>query len=462
MATETDGMLFPLPDDQLPRVEIDPQTIAEWKAEAQDAIARLMMDRDSWFYRFDEAHPSYKRTYDKNGTRGCIRMLPDTNVMEYLAQGELHTTIKDVIYAMHCETTHQLRTLFAQLYQDIGLDTAFVQLYEGTTADDPFNRVAMVWAALHPNMATARDYLHFDLSCSTKDAYGRTVLVNYRKSHDLRPDQLINDHALDIARRYTHGISTYCADRSGRVLMTTMGHIAVESKLSTWILKCIMPALYKRTLNYHGLVEAKALQQIGFTPDTLAERNSAHASMCRVCRKSFGITRHRNWCRGCGHAVCRNCNMKIALLQDGVQLGPRLPVVLAQFCMRCLLHASEQRIKSDLEHERMMADEQPQQVLWWENINLVDESSIDGLLDLHRDHLDLQDDDTLKLSFDRRFSGATFSTTDSGPEEELCLTKASTKADALALVAASVAENAALLRQMHQEQYTNQRSQSVL
>lgn len=453
MAADTEGMLFPLPDDQLPRVKIDQQTIAQWKAEAQDAINRVLMDRASWFYRFDEADPDYTRVYDKNGTRGCMRELSSNGEVEYLAQGVLHTTIEDVLYALSCETTHQQRVQFAQLYQPIGLDTAILQLYEGATREDPFNRMAMIWAAIHPEVASARDYLHFDVCCTAKDAFGSTVLVNYRKSYDLRPDQLIKDHGLDITRRNTYGITTYHADQSGHVITTALGHITAESKLAGWILKIIIPMLYKRTLNYYGLVEAKALQEIGFTPETLADRTSGHAPMCRVCRKSFGMTRHRNWCRGCGHAVCRKCNMKVALLKQGVQLGPRPPVVLARFCMRCLLHASEQRIKRDLEHKRALAIEPPPQVLWWESINLVDESSIDGLLDLHRDR---EDDEALKLSLDRRISDATLSSTEEG---ELSLTK---KADELALVAASVAEHAALLRQMHQAQITSQRSQLVV
>lgn len=459
MASGTEDMLFPLPKHQLPRVNIDAHTIAKWKGEAQDAIAGLMVNGDSWFYRFNDADPSYARTFDKNGTRGCMRMLPDTHVMEYIAQAELHTTIRDVVYALSSETTQQQRSLFAQLYQDMCLDTAIVQLYEGATADDPFYRVAMLWVALDPEMTSARDYLHFDFSCTTKDAYDRPVLVNYRETYNLRPDQLIKDHPLQISRQYTHGMTTYCSDRAGRVVMTTMGHIELESKFSGWVLKTMIPSMFKRTLNYHGFVEAKALQQNGFTAETLVDRSSTRASLCHVCHKTFGLTRHRNWCRGCGHAVCRNCNMKIALLRKGVQLGPRLPIVLARFCMRCLLYANEQRMKSEREHTRMMATEQSEEVRWWESINLASGTSIEGLLDLHRDRLAAKDSD---VSLDPRFTTATFSTTGSGPDDESELAKASSKADELALVAASVAKNAALLREMHEKHYTRKRTQSGL
>lgn len=458
MTTETDGMLFPLPDDQLPRVYIDRQTIAQWKHEAQDAIDSFLMDKSSWFYRFDASNPGFTRAYDKNGTRGCMRVLPETHTVEFLAQAELHITMEDVVYAMRSETTQQQRAMHAQLSQHMCLDTAILKLYEGATHEDPFHRVAMVWMAISPDRTVARDYIHFDFSCSTKDAEGRSVLVQYRKTHDLRPEQL-TDHTLKINRRYTHGISTFRQDHSGRVVATSLGHIVLETKFSLLVLKIIMPSVYKTTVNHHGLLEAKALQDMGLTAETLAERSSAPASMCRVCRKGFNVMRRRKWCGGCGHAICRNCTMKIAMLKRGVLLASRLPVAHARFCLRCLLHASERRIKSDLEHEQTTTTEeqQPQQELPSKIVTLVDDSSIDGLLELHREHLELKNGDSSKLSMGVRSSAATFSTMDSALEDELLIDAASAKADELALAAASVAEHAALLRQMHQEHYMGQR-----
>lgn len=448
-------MLFPLPDHQLPRVNIDAQTIVDWKAEAQDAVAHVLMDRSSWHYCFDECDPSFTRGYDKNGARGSTRVLPGTTDVEYLSQGELHMTLDDVVYAMTCDTTQQQRALLAQLYQDVCVDTAILQLCEGARADDPFHRVAMIWAILHPEkLPLPQDYIHFQMSFTTADAEGRPVLALYRKAHDLRPGQLIRDHGLEIDRKYTFALTTFrAAAYSGPVIMTVLGHVDLNTKFSTRVFKRIMPTVFKRTLNHHKIVHARNLELIGITADTLCDRNHSQTSMCRVCHKSFGyMIRRRKWCQGCGHAMCRNCNMEIALLKDGVQLGPRLLVVLARFCLRCLLHASEQRIKSDVAREKMLSSETQSRVYWWENINVVDENCVDGLLDAHRETLGLRRGDLHQKSSVAE-TDVSFSTSDSGPEEESSLASAIAKAEELTLIAAFVAENTAQLRQIHRQRH---------
>lgn len=439
MATD---MRFPLPHDQLPRVQIAPQTIAQWKAEAQDAISRVMMDTHSWFYRFDEYDPSFTRSYDKNGSRGYMRVLPGTNVVEYLSQSELHMTLEDVIYSTYCCTTQQQRAVHAQLYQDTCLDSAILELYERATPTDPFNRVALLWTALCPklpsaplkwSLSAARDYVYFDISYTTKDAGGRTVLVHYRKSQDLGPDQLVQDHSLSINRRCTHAMSTFSLHDGDRLAMTSWGRIALESTFSALSFKVILPVLFNRELNHMELVAVRNLQLLGITAATLAEKNPAPASMCRVCHKGFGLIRKRTWCRACGHAICRSCYMKIALLKDGLLAGPSLPILKARICQRCLLHASEQRIKSELTHECMLGGAQHSRVQWWESINVVDEISIDGL---HQRN-------------GARSSAATsssVSSSDSGLLDELGLGNRET----LARVAATVAEHTAHLRQKRQ------------
>lgn len=156
--------------------------------------------------------------------------------------------------------------------------------------------------------------------------------------------------------------------------------------------------------------------------------------MCNVCHSGFGMLRMRKWCQGCGHAICRNCTTKVALLKDGVLLGPCIPTVKARFCLRCLLHllhASEQRVKSELEHKRMMSSELQSDAFWWENINVVAESSVIECLDILREPLELSDDDEEDGSSATIFSS--FSISDSGLREEFGV--ASTKNDGLLCVA---------------------------
>lgn len=457
---------FPVREDRLPRVHVDPETVAQWKTEAQEAIAAVLADQGSWYYAFDQSNPAYKAMYEKSTTTGCMRVLPDSTTVEYLSRGELLVSVDDLVHGLKCETTAEQRLVYAQLYDDICLDGAILELFEPSTIEDPFYGVSMKWVAFTMPMHATREYLHFEYNCTTRDADGRTVLVNYRKSPDLTPEQL-TDHSLDFTRHPHFGISMFCELDNQRVMLTAMGHVASVGSLPRWVLKVAMPVLYHRVLNHYRAVNARALAHAGVTAETLAPHRPMPETICHVCHKNFGMRRRKKWCGGCGHAVCRGCKMTIALLKEGSEVSPRMPTVRARFCLHCLLYARQKRVKSAMIELQARVSARETELSRRDYGSsmfgscFIDEGSIDGLIDLCQS-VDLDsdqsseydtadaEDDLIRLSIDETDSEPTNSPT----FQALSMAKASAKAEELESVARAMVEQAALLRSIHEERHS--------
>lgn len=391
---------FPLPPDQLPRVQIDAATALRWKEQAQATIAGILMDKGSWYYRFDQAHPAYKGVYDKNDTQGCARVLPESNRIEFLCRGQMHMSLDDIVYGLRAQTTAEQRSVLAQLYQDVCVDGALLALLESHTEQDPFHGAAIKWSAFLPPLKqffSVNDYIHYEYCCTATDADGHKVLVQYKTSPEFAPDQL-TDHALSIARKKTFIVTTFRQDEREQLTITTLVQNEASGSLPTWKLKVLTPVLYQRMLYHYGLVNVKALAHAGITAATLAPRKQEQATNCRVCRKRFGLRRFKKWCQACGHAMCRSCTMKLSLVNDsGEQGGTRLPLVKARFCVRCLIQARERRIKCDHDRKQQRkerASERVTSLCEFDDASLdswiVDPDALDDLLDLHA--IDLGED----------------------------------------------------------------------
>lgn len=459
---------FPVREDQLPRVHVDAETVAQWKLEAQEDIAAVLADQASWYYTFDQSNPSFKPMYDRNSTTtGHMRVLPDSATVEYLSRCELHMPLNDLVHGLKCETTSEQRLVYAQLYDDICLDGAILELFEPSTIEDPFYGVSMKWVAFTMPMNATREYLHFEYNCTTRDAQGRRVLVNYRKSPDLTPEQL-TDHALGLTRRPHFGISMFCELDDQRVMLTAMGHVASVGSLRRWVLKVGLPVLFHRALNHYCAVNARALAHAGVTAETLAPRRPMPETICHVCHKTFGLRRRKKWCGGCGHAVCRGCKMTIALVKEGSELSPRMPTVRARFCLHCLLYARQKRVKSAKIELQARASARETELSRRDyggsmfGSCFIDEGSIDGLIDLCQG-VDLDsdqsseydtadaDDDLIRLSIDETDGSEP---SNSPMFQVLSMAKASAKAEELESVARAMVEQAALLRSIHKERHS--------
>lgn len=57
-----------------------------------------------------------------------------------------------------------------------------------------------------------------------------------------------------------------------------------------------------------------------------------------MCRKQFKFLLGKKWCRGCGHAVCRECLTDVILCKNEIESAARVPFTRELFCQFCLFH----------------------------------------------------------------------------------------------------------------------------
>lgn len=347
-------VMYPLPDAQLPQVDVSPDTLVQWKNEAEHFVRDAVHNRQSWYFRFQDYQHLYKPIYAKHNTHGCARVIKSTKVVEFLGRGELDMTLDELANALYCRTSVEQRAVYAQLYQTACMDGALLKFFEGQKPSDPFHCVAAKWVALRPPMSRifkGSDFIYFEYCFTTIDINGRKVLIEFKKSQSLRPDQL-KDHDLDLTRGSMCVLNTYYMENK-RVVMHTMGEHDIAGKFPVWFALSVMPTFFERVQNHHGLLYARSLTDAGITVNSLADRHTEASTGCRVCNKKFKLTRGMKWCRGCGHAVCRDCAAEIIMLEGGVISASRLPSVRERFCSLCLFQVRERRMLSvDRESEK--------------------------------------------------------------------------------------------------------------
>lgn len=335
----------PLPKAQRPQVSVDDLTLERWKQNALDDTKAVLQDRNSWFYSFDEflGRHEYKVLLDKPNMRGAGRVCQgeDSLTVEFLCRLQLELTLQDVVLALHNVTNLEQRLAFVQIYQDIVLDAALIELYQEETEQDPFHCVSIKWIAFDSparQLLRCRDSLYFEFCFTTQDAFGRQVLVEYKKSTDLQPDQL-RDHGLDILRSPTFTLTTYHTEGSS-VVSQVRGVNEPNGSLKSWVSMNYLPIVFARYLNLDQLPHSKAMLRAGVRPSALATRQSTHAAIhCHSCRRKFGITTRKSWCRACGRTVCRRCTCKLILPMEGDQIASSLPTVRTRFCRGCIVFA---------------------------------------------------------------------------------------------------------------------------
>lgn len=339
----------PLPRAQRPQVVVDDQNLQRWKQDAMDDVEAVLMDTQSWFYRFDaymQQH-KYKVLYDKPKVRGGGRVHPpDSQIVEFLCRVELNLTLEDVVLSMHNESSLEQRLSYAQIYQDIVLDGALIELLEGATDQDPFHCVSVKWLAFDSparKILRYRDYLYFEICFTTQDATGRRVLVDFRKSMDLSPEQLV-DHGLDIVRSEIFMLTMYYME-GDKLISFVRGVNEPFGSVPSWVSMNYLTLVFARLLNLQGMSHSKVLLRAGVRASSLTKRQSNSAPECHVCRRKFTITRRKAWCRACGRTVCRHCTSKLILPVDGNSIASVLPFVRARFCHGCIVFAYSQTTK---------------------------------------------------------------------------------------------------------------------
>lgn len=369
----------PLPKTQRPHVSVDEVTLGRWKQDALEDIDSVLSDQNSWFYGFDQylQRHEYKLLLDKPYVRGGGRVRPeDSQTVDFLCRVELDLTLDDVVLALHNASNLEQRLAFAQIYQDIVLDAALIKLYEQETDEDPFHCVSIKWIAFDSparQILRHRDCLYFEFCCTTQDALGHPVLVEYKRSVDLDPDQL-RDHGLDMLRRQISTLTTYRMEDDKVVSKVRGVNEPPKGPSRARVSMNYLPIVFARYLNLNDLPHSKALLRAGVRASALATRQSAATFYCHSCRHRFGITTRKAWCRACSRTVCRHCTCKLILPVDGDQIAPRLPVVRARFCRGCIIFAhSQTRVSCGPRSLRSTSDS--------DGFSCVDSDSFFGTLD---------------------------------------------------------------------------------
>lgn len=351
------GARFPLRESELPQLRVDDQTLLQWKRDAQDAFHDALANSQSWYRRFEQEELEYKHVYAKNGVNGFVRsaMTLDATAttIETLCRAELKLSLDDVAQGLYCETTSELRSSFAQMYQSRCLDGAFLQVAETRTPEDPFLFAGVKWIAYTspaPQLVWPRDYICYDHSCSAVDTDGHRVLLSYQRSYPWRRDQLVQDHGMDMTRGETYLFSVYRECEDGVTLHYTARNDA-GGNVPAWAAKAYVKFMFERVINMYALSDARAVQRWvsmgGSSSSSPFPRfpDRAISRCCRVCYKSFGVLRGERQCQGCGHSVCKKCLVSMKLFDTQVRNAPSLPIRRVRFCLRCILFARGQQEK---------------------------------------------------------------------------------------------------------------------
>lgn len=342
---------YPLAEAELPRVHLEDDTLQQLRQDALRAIGRVLQDSTSWYYDFDaRAVENYRPLAHKTAfTRAFAHHLPNSSHTQQVLTRTIlpELSLEDAAFGLQCDSTAAYRSLLAHMYPENSVDGAILQHVEGATLGDSFQSITVKWIALRSSLSRShRDYIYYEFCCTTRDADGRVVLVEYTKSLALDSTQLINDHRLDnVTRSSTYSLSTYRMDQDAQQLIhCSIAHCEIvgSSSLPFSITLSVAPVLLDRIAHLYELLDAKRVRHIGVTPDKLAPRRADKTtSWCRVCRKKFNVLRLKKWCRACGFTACGSCSTKLPMYQEGVHLGSRITTVRVLVCLSCLVFARE-------------------------------------------------------------------------------------------------------------------------
>lgn len=343
------GLQFPLDEEYLPRLHLDNYTLDTWKGAAEAEIRRVLTNKASWYYRPQEMEAAYKLVFNEQGLRGYSRKIDGTIQRELYAHGALEVTLDDISYGLHCETTLEMRAVQAHVYAENFLDAAVLHVAEAQNPQDPFNFSGVKWiaqASLTPALVSSRDYMYYERSMTTKDADGRTVLVQYIKSVALRPDQ-VEAHDVGLLRSTTYRVSIFRLDADGsRVLYQSIGRYDPGGSIPSWLVSRRAALSFQSVLHYIGLADARAVMNTGLLKRARATSKAAldTSTRCYICQKKFNMMRKRQNCRACTQAICPHCAVNLKFFNTASQRTPSSGRVLREkFCLRCVLYAREQR-----------------------------------------------------------------------------------------------------------------------
>lgn len=349
-----DDYRFPLDNARLPKLLVDAETVREWTTVAKAEVANVIQNLDSWYFRTDELTGSFKLVYEREPLLGYTRASDNVgNKNDFLCHGKLQLALNDVAFALRGESTLEFRSAQAQLYPESFLDAAVLCVVEGPTSSDSCRFTGVKWEAHGSSgsgLISARDYVYFESLSTTRDAHGRTVVVQYVESLALSAHEL-RDHGIPLARAHTFAINTFRTDPAdGCVLYQSAGSVGVTKHTPSWSTTVKgLPHSFRVVLNFTSLADARTILSLGVLrklPMQTCRQDASEMKTCNVCDKKFNVlTRTRHKCRSCGRSACRNCIMALRFFNERSMHSPRdhASVSSERFCVKCVMNYRELR-----------------------------------------------------------------------------------------------------------------------
>lgn len=352
---------FPLADEFLPRVTVSAAQTRELKRVCEqmitDALAKTSLfawDGSSnaivgaaakdWKLHYSKPNLAYYRRRKEQAG--------DASLRHFVARGQVHSmNLQDVEYGMYCDTTVDERAVMTDLYQELFLDAAVLQVFETQTASDPFHFFGVKWLA-HVSPAdkfvSPRDYAFVEYSQRVVNKLGEPFLVKVTHSLSTAHVASMNQREFDLVRGVISCTYIYRYDAPSKsVQVFANGYQDPSGSAPGWLSKAFLTKLAPTIVNLEHSADVKYIMrnQLVLTYDAFRERVAAQPKgskkRCSMCLKAFGrlVSRSHTRCRACAEPVCSHCVLTLTLCVPWHEkrCAERPSAVVAEkFCFKCL------------------------------------------------------------------------------------------------------------------------------
>ncbi|GLE02474.1 hypothetical protein PINS_up011312 [Pythium insidiosum] len=361
---------FPLADEFLPRVApISHEQRAALKRQCLQEVNRVVAKHHAVWAQSDGM-------FDGNDTSGWKTHLtrPQLSVyrrkrasahtaQRFLARGHVTSlTLRDAEYGLYCDTTTSERAVKTDLFRELCLDAAVLQVFERQTDADPFHFFGIKWLALVSpvdKLISPRDYAFVEYSCRVEPANGAAdendaVLVRVLLPVDPDLVSVLNEREYDLVRGAMACTYMYRYDPTARALQVfAEGSIDPSGSATAWLSKSFLSLFAPTVVNLEHCADVKHLMAYGrvLRPDEFQARvnecKATNSKHCVACLKNMsssafslkGLKRAPTYCRSCGERVCSRCVMSLTLClpwHEKRDAEHPSAVIEEKFCLKCI------------------------------------------------------------------------------------------------------------------------------
>ncbi|KAJ0406502.1 hypothetical protein P43SY_001433 [Pythium insidiosum] len=361
---------FPLADELLPRVApLSPEQRAALKRRCLQEVNRVVAKHHAVWAQsdlmFDGGDTSGWKTHLTRPQLTVYRRKRATvhTAQRFLARGHVTSlTLRDAEYGLYCDSTTSERAVKTDLFGELCLDAAVLQVFERQTEADPFHFFGIKWLALVSpvdKLISPRDYAFVEYSCRVEPANGAAdendaVLVRVLLPVDPELVSVLSEREYDLVRGAMACTYMYRYDASARALQVfAEGSIDPSGSATAWLSKSFLSLFAPTVVNLEHCADVKHLMAYGrvLRPDEfqarVAECKAANSKHCVACLKNMSssafaiksLKRAPTYCRSCGERVCSRCVMSLTLcLPWHEKRNAEHPsaVIEEKFCLKCI------------------------------------------------------------------------------------------------------------------------------